>query len=131
MTTFDEASEQGRAAAGGAGGATGGDRREREPAKHVPGTGPGKRVTGAGPRATNRSDLGGPAAKHVAERIKPPAHRGEGNTALFAVHEPVVYGDDSLAPFQLGGQLEGQSPFCSVFRALDPIRLRIAVAAPA
>jgi transposase-like protein len=34
-----------------------GDRRERGPAKHVPGTEPGKRVTGAGPRATSRDLL--------------------------------------------------------------------------
>ena len=48
---------------GGAGGAKGGDWEEREPAKHVPGTEPGKRVTGAGPRATSRTDTR-PAAKH-------------------------------------------------------------------
>jgi hypothetical protein len=46
----NEVSEQSRATGGGAGGAKGGDREEREPAKHVPGTEPGKRVTGAGPQ---------------------------------------------------------------------------------
>ena len=34
----------------------GGVREEHEPAKHVPGTEPGKRVTGAGSRATSRND---------------------------------------------------------------------------
>ena len=42
---------------GGGDGAKGGDWEEREPAKHVPGTEPGKRVTGAGPRATSRNDM--------------------------------------------------------------------------
>src|SRR3954469_7057063 len=59
----DKASKQSRAAGGGAGGAKGGDREEREPAKHVPGTEPGKRVTGAGLRATSRNNML-PAAKH-------------------------------------------------------------------
>ena len=57
----DEASEQSRATGGGVGGAKGGDREEREPAKHVPGTEPGKRVTGAGPRAASRNDTRLPA----------------------------------------------------------------------
>ena len=39
---------------GGAGGAKGGDQGERGPAKHAPGSGPGKRVTGAGPRTASR-----------------------------------------------------------------------------
>jgi hypothetical protein len=56
-------SEQSRATGGGAGGAKGGDWEEREPAKHVPGTEPGKRVTGAGLRATSCNDTR-PAAKH-------------------------------------------------------------------
>src|SRR5262245_53856223 len=43
-----EAGEQGGANRGGVGGAKAGGRGECEPAKHVPGTGPGKRVTGAG-----------------------------------------------------------------------------------
>ena len=38
----------------GAGGAKGGGQRESGPAKHAPGTEPGKRVTGAGPHATGR-----------------------------------------------------------------------------
>ncbi len=45
----DEASEQSRATGSGAGGAKGGDQGERGPAKHVPGTEPGKRVTSTGP----------------------------------------------------------------------------------
>src|SRR5215475_851464 len=43
-----EAGEQGGANRCGAGGAKAGGRGECEPAKHAPGTGPGKRVTGAG-----------------------------------------------------------------------------------
>jgi hypothetical protein len=53
--------EPGRATGGGAGGAKGGDREERETAKHVPGTEPEKRVTGAGPRAASRNDTRLPA----------------------------------------------------------------------
>src|SRR6267378_1650350 len=53
-------------------------------------------------------------AKHVADRVKPPAYRGESNSALLAVHEPVVYGDDCLPPFEFGGKIEGQSPFLGV-----------------
>ena len=41
-----EACEQNRHAGGGAGGAKGRDRGECDPAKHVPDTGPGRRVTG-------------------------------------------------------------------------------------
>src|ERR1700747_152513 len=44
----EEADEQSRATGCGAGGAKGGGRGECRPAKHVPGTEPGKRVTGAG-----------------------------------------------------------------------------------
>jgi hypothetical protein len=43
-----EADEQSRATGGGAGGAKGGGQGECGPAKHAPGSGPGKRVTGAG-----------------------------------------------------------------------------------
>ena len=43
-----EADEQSGAIRRGAGGAKGGDRGECGPAKHAPGAGPGKRVTGAG-----------------------------------------------------------------------------------
>src|SRR6266700_5625578 len=43
-----EADEQSRATGCGAGGAKGGGRGECEPAKHAPGAGPGKCVTGAG-----------------------------------------------------------------------------------
>src|SRR6267378_3980323 len=57
------------------------------------------------PETDDPADL---SAKHVADRVKPPAHRGEGNPALLAVHEPVVYGDDRLAPFEFGGKVEGQ-----------------------
>src|SRR5829696_4393150 len=49
-----EAAEQSRATGGGGGGAKGGDRGERGPAKHAPATDPGRRVPGAGPRATSR-----------------------------------------------------------------------------
>src|SRR5437868_12879450 len=50
----EEACEQCRATGGGAGGAKGGNRGERGPAKHAPGAGPGKRVTGAGARTASR-----------------------------------------------------------------------------
>src|SRR6202789_1870163 len=59
----DEASEQSRATGGGAGGAKGGDQGERGPAKHAPGTEPGKCVTGAGLRAASRNDIR-PVAKY-------------------------------------------------------------------
>src|SRR5712691_9274 len=53
----DEVAEQCRATGGGAGGAKGGNRGERGPAKHAPGAGPGKRVTGAGARTVSRKAL--------------------------------------------------------------------------
>ena len=40
---------------GGAGGAKDRDQGEREPAKHAPGSGPGKCVTGAGARTARRA----------------------------------------------------------------------------
>ena len=49
-----EADEQGGAIRCGAGGAKGGGRGKCEPAKHVPGAGPGKRVTGAGTHTASR-----------------------------------------------------------------------------
>src|SRR5258708_15148168 len=33
------------------------------------------------------------ASQHVADRVKPPPHRGEGHPALLTLHEPVVQGD--------------------------------------
>src|SRR5216684_1015350 len=48
-----EADEQSGAIRSGAGGAKDRDQGECEPAKHVPGTGPGKRVTGAGAHTTS------------------------------------------------------------------------------
>src|SRR4051812_26627209 len=50
----EEAGERGWATSGGAGGAKGGGRGERDPATHAPGAGPGKRVPGAGPRTASR-----------------------------------------------------------------------------
>src|SRR3954463_3627474 len=50
-----EADEQSGASRGGAGGAKDGDQGERGSAKHAPGAGPGKRVTGAGTRTTSRT----------------------------------------------------------------------------
>ena len=50
----NEAAEQGRATGSGGGGAKGGGQGEREPMPHVPDTGPGKRVTGAGARTEGR-----------------------------------------------------------------------------
>src|ERR1700740_2389311 len=44
----EQADEQSRATGRGAGGAKGGGRGECRPAKHVPGTEPGKRANGAG-----------------------------------------------------------------------------------
>src|SRR5208282_2805587 len=52
-----EADEQGGAIRCGAGGAKDGDRGKRESAKHVPGTGPGKRVTGAGTRTEGTHNM--------------------------------------------------------------------------
>src|SRR4051812_16345364 len=49
-----EADEQSWATGCGVGGAKGGGQGECEPAQHVPGAGPGKRVTGAGAHTTNR-----------------------------------------------------------------------------
>src|SRR4051794_4018093 len=62
---------------------------------------------------------------HVADRVKPPLHRDEGNPALLAVHEPAVYGDDRLPPFQPGGKIEGQPSFLGVLRALDRIEFNL------
>ena len=50
----NEAAEQGRVTGSGGGGAKGGGQGEREPMLHVPDTGPGKRVTGAGARTDGR-----------------------------------------------------------------------------
>src|SRR5271157_5327774 len=50
-----EADEQSGAIRGGAGGAKDRDQGEREPAKHAPGAGPGKCVTGAGARTARRA----------------------------------------------------------------------------
>ena len=49
-----EADEQSGATGRGAGGAKGRGQGERGPAKHAPGAGPGKRVTGAGTRTASR-----------------------------------------------------------------------------
>src|SRR5262245_42067945 len=49
-----EAGEQGRATGCGVGGAKGRDQGEGGTAKHAPGTGPGKRVPGAGPHSESR-----------------------------------------------------------------------------
>src|SRR5438445_13027599 len=49
-----EADEQSRAIGRGAGGAKGGGQGECEPAKHAPGAGPGKCVTGAGAHTASR-----------------------------------------------------------------------------
>ena len=53
-----EADEQSGAIGRGAGGAKGGGRGEREPAKHAPGAEPGERVTGAGPRTDKSQGKG-------------------------------------------------------------------------
>src|SRR4051794_16673139 len=45
-----EADEQRRATVRGVGGAKGGGRGERGPGPHAPGSGPGKRINGTGPR---------------------------------------------------------------------------------
>jgi len=52
----DEACERSRETGDGAGGAKGRGRGEREPAKHAPGTEPGKCVTGAGARTAMPQD---------------------------------------------------------------------------
>ena len=52
-----EADEQGRETGGGVGGGKGGGQGERGPAKHAPDTGPGKRVTGAGPCTRGRKAM--------------------------------------------------------------------------
>src|SRR5215831_10496179 len=65
-----EADEQGGAIRCGAGGAKGGGRGECEPAQHVPGTEPGKRVTGAGAHTESRKGKG-EGEVHLA----PPSHQ--------------------------------------------------------
>src|SRR6516164_7514765 len=50
----DETDEQSRATGRGAGGAKGGGQGECGPAKHAPGAGPGKCVTGAGAHTVSR-----------------------------------------------------------------------------
>src|SRR6266849_3709789 len=50
----DEVAGQNQGTGSGGDGAKGGGRGEREPAKHAPGAGPGKRVTGAGARTASR-----------------------------------------------------------------------------
>src|SRR5438105_2534549 len=65
------------------------------------------------------------SALHVADRVKPSLHRREGNPALLAVHEPVVYGDDGLPPFDFSRQIEGQPSFLGVFRALNRIEFNL------
>ncbi len=56
LHSSEEVGEQSRATGSGAGGAKGGDRGKRRPVTHVPGTESGKRVIGAGLRATSRKD---------------------------------------------------------------------------
>src|SRR4051794_31303460 len=70
-------------------------------------------------------DPAGLSAHHVTDRVKPPEHRREGNTALLAIHEPVVYGDNRLPPLQLGDKLERQPSFSVVLRALDRIEFKL------
>ena len=65
-----EADEQSRATGCGAGGAKGGGQGECGPAKHVPGTEPGKRVTGAGTHTTSRK-----AKEEGAVHLAPPPHQ--------------------------------------------------------
>ncbi len=66
-----EADEQGGAIRCGAGGAKGGGRGKCGPAKHAPGAGPGKRVTGVGPHTASRKAKEG-GEVHGA---LPPSHR--------------------------------------------------------
>src|SRR5215472_15820811 len=66
-----EADEQGGAIRCGAGGAKGGGQGAYGSAKHVPGTGPGKRVTGAGPHTAS----GKAQEEGEVLRALPPYHR--------------------------------------------------------
>src|SRR2546429_3071543 len=66
-----EADEQGGAIRCGVGGAKGGGQGEYGSAKHVPGTGPGKRVTGAGPHTAS----GKAQEEGEVHRALPPYHR--------------------------------------------------------
>src|SRR6516225_1560941 len=70
-------------------------------------------------------DPSGLPALHVADRVKPPSRRREGNQALLAVHQPVVHRDNRLPPFQFGGKFEGQPSFSGVFRALGRIVFKL------
>src|SRR5205085_12484826 len=67
-----EADEQSRATGRGAGGAKGGGQGECEPAKHAPGAGPGKRVTGAG---AHTSSCKGTEEGTVHFALQPSQHR--------------------------------------------------------
>src|SRR5256714_3325946 len=69
-----EADEQSRATGRGAGGAKGGGQGECEPAKHAPGAGPGKCVTGAGAHTANRNEKRRFAVTHP--RWEPSARMG-------------------------------------------------------
>src|SRR5438067_9380349 len=72
-----EADEQSRATGCGVGGAKGGGRGECEPAKHVPGAEPGKRVTGAGAHtAKSESKERGEVHLAPAPHRPEPARRG-------------------------------------------------------
>ena len=66
----EEADEQSRATGCGAGGAKGGGQGECGPAKHAPGAGPGKRVTGAGAHTTSRK-----AKEEGTVHLAPPPHQ--------------------------------------------------------
>src|SRR5213078_4697017 len=65
------ADEQSGAIRCGVGGAKGGGQGEYGSAKHVPGTGPGKRVTGAGPHTAS----GKAQEEGEVHRALPPYHR--------------------------------------------------------
>jgi hypothetical protein len=76
----------------GVGGAEDGDQGECEPAKHVPGAGPGKRVTGAGRHTTSRKAEEG--AKKVQQLVKIGSIGPESATVLVG---EIFYRDQGIS----------------------------------
>jgi len=77
----EEADEQSRATGGGAGGPKDRGRGKRGPATHAPGTGPGKRVPGAGSRTKSRRAM---EEGEVHRTLPPPQHPDAADGVLRA-----------------------------------------------
>ena len=90
---------KGRATGSGGGGAKGGGQGEREPMLHVPDTGPGKRVPGAGARtegreASRQSSAVGAVCRKAARTVVCPVKAGmfsRGQTCRGRSQSPVVW----------------------------------------